>query len=114
MFRNVSREKLPERRFEGGYAKFAPDLAVEVISNDDTMEEVELKIEDYLKAGTRSVWVVHPRARVVDVYRQDGTVLRLRENDTITEPGLLPGFECRIKELLPLPDLTDPYPNGDL
>ena len=110
----VSLGKLPERRFSGGYAKFAPDLAVEVISYHDTMEEVELKIEEYLKAGIRSIWVVHPRARVIDVYRQDGTVLRWRENDTITEPELLPGFECPVKELLPLPDLTDPYPNGDL
>ncbi len=110
----VTREKLPERRFTGGYARFAPDLAVEVISIHDTMEEVELKIEEYLKAGIRSVWVVHPRARVIDVYRHDGTVLRLRENDTLTEPGLLPGFACSVKELLPLPDLTDPYPDGDL
>ena len=108
----VTREKLPERRFTGGYAKFPPDLAVEVISTHDTMEEVELKIEEYLAAGTRSVWVVHPRARVIDVYRHDGTVLRLRENDMITEPTLLPGFACSVKELLP--DLTDPYPNGDL
>ena len=110
----VTREKLPERRFTGGYAKFAPDLAIEVISTHDTMEEVELKIEEYLKAGTRSVWVVHPRARVIDVYRGDGTVLRLRENDIVSEPELLPGFSCPVKELLPLPDLTDPYPNGDL
>ena len=110
----ITREKLPERRFTGGYAKFAPDLAVEVISTHDTMEEVELKIEEYLKAGTRSVWVVHPRARVIDVYRHDGTVLRLRENDTLKEPDLLPDFVCLVKELLPLPDLTDPYPDGDL
>src|SRR5205814_9362527 len=110
----VTLEKLPERRFSGGYAKFAPDLAIEVISTHDTMEEVELKIEEYLKAGTRSVWVVHPRARVIDVYRHDGTVLRLRENDTLTEPELLPGFACPVNELLPLPDLTDAYPNGDL
>ncbi len=110
----VTREKLPERRFSGGFAKFAPDLAVEVISTHDTMEAVELKIEEYLAAGTRSVWIVHPRARVIDVYRQNGTVLRLRENDTITEPELLPGFVCPVKELLPLPDLTDPFPDGDL
>ncbi len=110
----ITLEKLPERRFTGGYAKFPPDLAVEVISYHDTMEEVELKIEEYLKAGTRSIWVVHPRARVVAIYRHDGTVLRLRENDTITEPELLPGFACAVKELLPLPDLTDPYPDGDL
>ncbi len=34
----VTREKFPERRFTGGYAKFAPDLAVEAISIHDTME----------------------------------------------------------------------------
>jgi Uma2 family endonuclease len=100
----VTREKMPERRFSSGHPKFAPDLAVEVISTHDIMEQVEIKIEEYLAAGTQSVWVIHPKARLIDIFRGDGSVVRLREADSLTEPKLLPGFVCQVKDLLPLPD----------
>ena len=51
--------------------------------------------------------------RGITEQRSIETFLEARFSD-LREPELLPGFECRIKELLPLPDLTDPYPNGDL
>ena len=54
----------PTKYWEG-----APDLAVEVVSPTDTLEEVEEKVDDYLDAGARSVWVVNPRRRTVTVYR---------------------------------------------
>lgn len=109
----VSREKMPERRFAVGYPKFAPDLAVEVISTHDIVEQVELKIEEYLAAGTKSVWVIYPKTRVVDIFRSDGSVTRLREADVLTEPELLPGFSCAVKDLLPLPDETPFFPESD-
>ena len=46
-----------------------PDLAVEVVSPNDTSEEVEDKVLDWLEAGTKLVWVVSPKHRRVTVYR---------------------------------------------
>ena len=39
---------------------FAPDLAVEVASPDQTPQEMAAKARMYLPAGTRLVWVVWP------------------------------------------------------
>jgi Uma2 family endonuclease len=44
-----------------GYVPFAPDLAVEVVSPGNTQEEINLKIENYLRYGTLLVWIIYPR-----------------------------------------------------
>jgi Uma2 family endonuclease len=99
----VSRKKLPERRFSEGHVRIPPDLAVEVVSPNDISEEVEAKVEEYLAAGVTAVWVVFPRIRIVHVYRQGKNVTRLREQDTLSDEELLPGFRCVVRDLLPLP-----------
>jgi Uma2 family endonuclease len=43
-----------------GYWPSAPDLAVEVIRPSDTYTSVEEKVAEYLQAGAKAVWVVHP------------------------------------------------------
>ncbi|MDP6559779.1 MAG: Uma2 family endonuclease [Candidatus Binatia bacterium] len=58
---------LPERFFSA-----TPDLAMEIVSPEDTDIEVQDKVMDYLTHGTRQVWVVRPRQGTVPVYRPDG------------------------------------------
>ena len=48
-----------------GHCRVAPDLAVEVISPNELYSEVEEKIDEYLAAGVRLVWVVDPPHRSV-------------------------------------------------
>lgn len=43
----------------------APDIVVEVLSPDDRMSDVDVKINDYLAAGVRLVIVVDPEKRTV-------------------------------------------------
>jgi Uma2 family endonuclease len=102
----VARSRLPERRFTEGHVRIAPDLAAEVVSPNDISEEVEAKVEEYLAAGVKTVWVVFPRVRIVHVYRQGATVTRLREQDALLDEQLLPGFRCTVRDLLPLPSET--------
>ncbi len=98
----VSRRRLPERRFIEGHVRIAPDLAAEVVSPNDISEEVEAKVEEYLAAGVQAVWVIFPRVRIVHVYRQGKNVTRLREDDMLSDEQLLPGFQCVVRDLLPI------------
>ncbi|HID61591.1 MAG TPA: Uma2 family endonuclease [Anaerolineae bacterium] len=77
----------------------APDLAVEVVSPDDTDAQVHDKVLDYLTHGTRLVWVVRPHQRTVTVYRPDGTVRLLRETDTLGGEDVVAGFTCPLAEI---------------
>jgi Uma2 family endonuclease len=84
--------------FEGFWPD-APDLAVEVISPGDSYTEVEEKVEEYLQAGARAVWVVDPRRRTITVYRSLTDITILIENDTLEGGDIIPGFSYRVAEV---------------
>lgn len=89
-----------------GYARLAPDLAAEVISPNDEYEEVIEKIEEYLRAGVRLVWIISPRNHLVHVYRANGSVHVLRENEELGGEDVVPGFGCPVRDLFPQPRTT--------
>jgi Uma2 family endonuclease len=88
-------ERIPRR----GYAALSPDLVAEVLSPDDVPGEVIAKVGEWLAAGTRIVWLVDPGRSEVHVYRQDGGLSVLRENDQLDGEDVLPGFTCALKEI---------------
>lgn len=100
----VSFNKLqPQLGFPDGYPLVAPDLAVEVLSPNDLASEVETKINDYLQAGVRLIWVINPPTRTVSVYRQNGSLTRHYESDELSGEDVLPGFSCKISALFEVP-----------
>lgn len=95
----VRHERIPDP-MPGGYASFAPDLAVEVLSPDDRPGELLQKIADWLTAGTQLVCVVDPERRQAQVYRADGTLVLVHEGDVLDGEDVLPGFTCPLREVL--------------
>ena len=95
--------RLPEERVPDGHIRIAPDLAVEVISPNDLDYETDRKVEDYLQAGTRLVWVVNPEVRTVLVYRGDGSIAGTREPGELDGEDVIPGFRCRVFDLFVTP-----------
>ena len=82
-----------------GYFPGAPDLAVEVLSPDDTASEVLAKVEDWLSGGTREVWIADPQRKTVAVHRQDEPMRVFGPAEMLTSESLLPGFEMNLREL---------------
>jgi Uma2 family endonuclease len=95
----IARERVAAQGIPESYWPFAPDLAVEVISPSDRFDDVLTKVQEYLRAGTRLVWVFHPRTSTVMVYRANGTVQLLTGTEELGGEDVLPGFRCRIDEL---------------
>lgn len=83
-----------------GFAPFAPDLAVEVLSPDDRPGDVLEKVADWLTAGTRLVWVVDPDRRLAAVYRMDGSLSLISEDGALSGEDVLPGFTCPLSEVV--------------
>lgn len=77
----------------------APDLAVEVISPSDILNEVDEKVEHWLQAGTQLVWVVNPRQKTVTVYQKDAHTRILTEKDQLEGDPVLPGFQLAVAEI---------------
>jgi Uma2 family endonuclease len=86
-------------RDEDGSWPIAPDLTVEVISPSDEAEAVETKLDEYLRAGVRLVWVLYIPTRNVWAYKLDGTARLYRATDTLPGEDVLPGFAVPVAEL---------------
>jgi Uma2 family endonuclease len=83
--------------------RFAPDLAVEVISPSNTPEEMKRKLQDYFDAGVRLVWYVYPDPPEVHVFRSPEQPVVLRPTDTLSGEDLLPGFQIEVKRIFAEP-----------
>lgn len=92
-------------RFEGerapdDFPTLAPDIAVEVLSPDDRPQAVLQKVGEYLDAGVGLVWVIDPRKGRAAVYRSVTDARELEPADSLDGEDVLPGFRCRIADLL--------------
>ena len=90
----IAKEGIPEK-----FAEFPPDLAVEVLSPEDTASEIQKKVEEYLTAGVPLVWVVDPANQRVTVYRSLLDVKVLTADQELDGGPVLPGFRAPIKEI---------------
>ena len=73
----------------------APALAVEVISPGNTAEDIAKKTQQYLRAGSRTVWIVYPKLRLVEIHSADG-IRQVREPEVLKEQSLLAGFSLSL------------------
>ncbi|MFN8483587.1 MAG: Uma2 family endonuclease [Anaerolineae bacterium] len=97
----VRTERASESDLERGFIEGAPDLAVEITSPGDTMDEMMAKVQEYLAAGAAMVCVITPRTRSMTVYRPNGSaaVLTAAGGDTFHGEGLLSGFSLPVARL---------------
>jgi Uma2 family endonuclease len=94
----VRRERIASIRSKG-FAKGAPDLAVEIFSPSDNVRQLMRKVKQYFAAGCHTVWIVYPERREINVLEASGADRLLTVEDTIDAPDLLPGFSVPVAEL---------------
>ena len=81
------------------FADFPPDLAVEVLSPEDTASEILRKVEEYLSASVPLVWVVDPTTQTVTVYHSLQDIKMLSANQELDGGKVLPGFRVPVAEI---------------
>ena len=95
----ISADRLGPDGAPPGYLEMAPDLAVEVVSPNDSAASVQSKVEEWLGAGTRLVWVAYPDTQSVAVYRSLHEAEVLSESDTLGGAPVLAGFAVPVRNL---------------
>jgi Uma2 family endonuclease len=96
----LSWDRLPNRRVPvEPIPQVVPDLAVEVLSECNTPEEMGRKRREYFAAGSHLVWEVDPEARTVTVYTAPEQSTVLEETQVLTGDPVLPGFTLVLREL---------------
>jgi Uma2 family endonuclease len=81
-----------------GYHAGPPDLAVEVLSPGDRKGKVEHKLSLWLEFGTRSVWLVNPRRRTVEIISATGERKLFHETDELVD-DTVSGFRVAVSEI---------------
>jgi len=76
-----------------------PILAVEIVSPSDVTELIDEKVDDYLKAGVRLVWLVDPHDRTVLIYRPDAEPELVNVRQELSGEPHLPGFCIAVAQL---------------
>jgi len=95
--------RLPNEEPSDAYDHLAPDWAIEVLSPGDTALELEEKIEEYLNAGVRLVWVINPDLKIVKVHVSGRPIEEYRVGDELTGGDVMPGFRCPVATLFTMP-----------
>ncbi len=96
----ISWNQLPNRKIpKKPIPDLYPDLAVEVLSRKNTKAEIERKLHEYFRSGTRLAWVVNPRKRCVSVYTTPDQSRLLKEDQTLDGGDVLPGLNVPLREL---------------
>jgi Uma2 family endonuclease len=93
-----------DRHDLGPIAELAHDLVVEIVSPTDRWTTVSGKLDAYLAAGVRVVWVIEPGPCAGRVYSAEGPEQRLRADrgDVLRADAILPGFSLALAELFDL------------
>lgn len=100
----IHRSRMRSEYLEG-HVPIAPDLAVEVVSPNNSFFEVRQKVAEYLQAHVRLVWVVNPNLREVEVYRASGGYQLVQNGDSLDGEDVVPGFRCPLAEIFQPPPM---------
>jgi Uma2 family endonuclease len=95
----VTIERAP-KPFTSGYVPFAPDFAVEVMSPGNDAMVMHNKVLDYLRYGTRLVWLIYPDSQTVVVHTKAGSKTYTLD-DTLDGGEVLPGFSLPVRDIFP-------------
>jgi Uma2 family endonuclease len=87
--------KRTARRFFPG----APDLAVEVLSLNNTRKEINERLKDFFNSGTMLAWIIDPKNMRVEVCRSLTERRWVGSDGCLDGEDLLPGFRYHIADL---------------
>jgi Uma2 family endonuclease len=96
----IRRERLPNGKLpEGVYFPGPLDLAIEVLSPDDRLADVEDKIDLYLAAGCPLVVILNPKRRTATLHRPGVDPHIVREPELLDLSAIVADFRCALADI---------------
>mgnify|MGYP000105316942 FL=1 len=81
---------------QDGFPPLAPDFVMELVSPSDLKkqkyQDLQGKMQEYLDNGVRLGWLIEPKARKVEVYRQGQALESLENPKSLSGEDVLPSF----------------------
>ena len=97
----ISWDRFPNRQLPPEpIPALAPDLAIEVLSQGNTEQEMQRKLHDYFTAGVRLVWYIDPRTRSAKSYTAENQFVEIVESQSLSGGDVLPGFRVAVARIV--------------
>jgi len=87
----------PEQREK--FPPICPDFIIELRSPSDSLKPLQDKMQEYMDNGSRLGWLINPKNRQVEIYRQGQEKEILENPPTLSGEDILPGFVLNIPGL---------------
>ena len=73
---------------------------IELRSLGDQLASLQAKMQEYLDGGLRLGWLIDPKNKQVEIYRQGQDVEVLHSPTTLSGEDVLPGFVLGLSKIL--------------
>jgi Uma2 family endonuclease len=77
-----------------------PDFLVELKSSTDDVEDLRIKMNEYIENGLRLGWLIDPDEQVVEVYRSGCAIEILTKPMELSADEIMPGFVLSLVGIL--------------
>ena len=74
------------------FLPLCPDFVIELRSPTDSLKTLQNKMKEYLENGTKLGWLINPKTKQVEIYRQGKEVEILDNPQTLSGENVLPNF----------------------
>jgi Uma2 family endonuclease len=78
-----------------------PEICVEVISPSNTVNELDLKVNEYFGHGVSEVWIVNPELKTLKRFRGPAAMEFYNESDEFDGAPILPGLRLKLADVFP-------------
>ena len=80
----------PEQRKR--FLPLCPDFVIELVSESDDLADTQAKMREYIANGLRLGWLINPKNKQVEIYRQNQEIEILQSPANLSGEDVLPGF----------------------
>ena len=98
----VTKERLAKLGFHRSTRRFfpgAPDLAVEILSPNNTRAEIDERLRDFFASGTQIAWIINPDEECAEVCHSLEKRELVGPCGSLEGEHLLPGFRYALADL---------------
>lgn len=82
------------------FPPLCPDFVIELCSESDDWPVLQTKMREYVENGLILGWLIDPKARLVEIYRQGASVEALTSPTELSGEDVLPGFVLDLSRIL--------------
>jgi Uma2 family endonuclease len=96
----VAKERLRGlKRPARSFFKFAPDLAIEVLSPNNTRAEIHDRLRDFFSSGTKLAWIIDPESKSAEICYGLEKRRLVGPNGELNGEDVVPGFRYKLADL---------------